>query len=223
MTKPDGTRAGAGAGTGTGWGRGAGAGLALLFLLRAGGACTASDPIFHPEPDGQGGSAVGLGGRQMGGASGTAGYSGPITSEGGFDGGGGRQSPGVGGATVDPYLTGGASGSIGGATGFGGMFQTGGTAGSGSGGTAGTCGQVTSLSECEGRADCYSVFFDPGNCGCAASGCCAHFHHCSDGFVAACAGQVTCAVSAPHCESPYLVSFINGCYEGCVHNKDCAP
>ena len=184
------------------------------------GSCTSSDPIFRA---GEGGAA----GFNLGGDTGSAGRE---AGEGGQTGVGGA-NVGIGGQAGEP------DGQVGGQAGFnnGGQpgFNTGGQAGFNTGGQAGfntggapgggNCDLVVTLTECEARPDCYSVFFDPGNCGCASSGCCAHFHHCADGYAAPCAGQVSCAVSAPHCESPYLVSFRSGCYEGCVHNKDCAP
>jgi hypothetical protein len=199
---------------------------AVGMAVALAGACTSSDPIFR---NGEGGSP-GIGGQVVNGDGG---------GTGGFDPGVGG-SPGIGGqAGYHGELLGGAPGSggqagegiggqagqgIGGQAGEGiGGQGIGGQAAGGAPGNAGTCDQVVTLSDCEARIDCYSVFFDPGNCGCASSGCCAHFHHCADGYAATCAGQVSCAVSAPHCESPYLVSFRSGCYEGCVHNKDCAP
>jgi hypothetical protein len=86
------------------------------------------------------------------------------------------------------------------------------------------CSQVTTLSECEARTDCHSVFVDPGTCGCATVGCCAHFSFCASGDQAQCHGTVACAMAPPFCESPaYVVSYVNNCYEGCVQAKDCAP
>lgn len=85
------------------------------------------------------------------------------------------------------------------------------------------CSSVTTLADCEARSDCHSVFFDPGTCGCAAAGCCAHFQKCVDGDKAACAGTVACTIVKPYCELPYVVSFSGSCYEGCVKQTDCAP
>jgi hypothetical protein len=85
------------------------------------------------------------------------------------------------------------------------------------------CAMVTTLQDCELRTDCHSVFFDPQTCGCAVSGCCSHFTRCADGDKASCSGMVACAIVAPHCEGPYVVSYAGACYEGCVNNKDCAP
>jgi hypothetical protein len=85
------------------------------------------------------------------------------------------------------------------------------------------CAQVTTLPLCEARTDCHSVFVDPGTCGCAAKGCCAHFSRCADGDKAQCAGMPLCKIATPYCEAPYVVSFTASCYEGCVNQKDCAP
>jgi len=85
------------------------------------------------------------------------------------------------------------------------------------------CAQVTTLDACEARTDCHSVFQDPGTCGCAGSGCCAHFSRCADGDKAACTGTPLCKIATPFCESPYVVAHTGSCYEGCVQKKDCAP
>jgi hypothetical protein len=86
-----------------------------------------------------------------------------------------------------------------------------------------SCATVTTLSECEARADCHSVFVDPGTCGCAPLGCCARFNRCADGNTASCNGNPSCDIVTPHCEGPYVVSYTATCYEGCVQAKDCAP
>jgi hypothetical protein len=84
------------------------------------------------------------------------------------------------------------------------------------------CADVSTLDECETRIDCHSVFVDPGTCGCATPGCCAHFSRCADGAWAVCSdATVNCDLATPHCESTYVVSYANGCYEGCVASKDC--
>ena len=88
------------------------------------------------------------------------------------------------------------------------------------------CASVSTLDECEVRTDCHSVFVDPGTCGCAAVGCCAHFSRCADGDLVPCkASAPGCASPPPFCETPvYVVSYANnGCPDGCVQPKDCAP
>jgi hypothetical protein len=85
------------------------------------------------------------------------------------------------------------------------------------------CGQVTTLDQCEARNDCHSVFVDPGTCGCAAVGCCAHFSRCADGNTARCTGIPACDAAIPFCEGPYVVAYTATCYEGCVKKTDCAP
>jgi hypothetical protein len=85
------------------------------------------------------------------------------------------------------------------------------------------CSSLTTLDACGARLDCHSVFFDPGTCGCAVAGCCAHFQKCVDGGKAACTGMVACTIVKPYCELPYVVSYSGSCYEGCVKQTDCAP
>ena len=85
------------------------------------------------------------------------------------------------------------------------------------------CSSVTTLSDCEARTDCHSVFMDPGTCGCGAPGCCAHFSSCADGDKANCKGPALCRAATPFCELPFVVSYTGTCYEGCVNMKDCAP
>lgn len=93
------------------------------------------------------------------------------------------------------------------------------------GAACGPCESVESLEECEARTDCHSVFEDPGTCGCAGVGCCAHFARCADNDRADCTGaNVTCEALTPFCDSPaYVNSYSGSCYEGCVAPKDCAP
>jgi hypothetical protein len=83
------------------------------------------------------------------------------------------------------------------------------------------CSDITTQSACDLRSDCHSVFEDPGTCGCATSGCCARFRSCADGDKADCIGPAACDMLTPHCESPYLVSYRDLCYEGCVKESDC--
>jgi len=203
--------------------------LATLVLSSALAACTVTDPIVDREYPGVGGAPYpGTGGRQL---LGVGGAEVPGTGGGEFPGTGGRQPLGVGGAPwgiggepgVGGAGEGGAEWGIGGAPGTGGR-QPLGTGGAGVGGAPGSdCDQQLTLFDCSARSDCHPVFFDPGSCTCATLGCCTQFHHCASGFTAVCTGTVTCAVLPPHCESPYLISYRNGCYEGCVHYRDCPP
>jgi hypothetical protein len=89
-------------------------------------------------------------------------------------------------------------------------------------GTSASCSQVTTQTECDGRSDCHSVFVDPGTCGCAAAGCCAHFNRCAEGGHANCSGPVACMAPQPFCEAPYVLSYTGVCYEGCVRQSECA-
>jgi Kazal-type serine protease inhibitor domain len=89
---------------------------------------------------------------------------------------------------------------------------------------SGGCSQVTTQTECDSRSDCHSVFQDPGTCGCAPAGCCAHFNRCADGGRANCNPPVQfgCTIIQPFCEAPYVLSYTNVCYEGCVLQSECA-
>jgi hypothetical protein len=93
------------------------------------------------------------------------------------------------------------------------------------GSVCGTCAEVLTFDECEARADCHSVFEDPGTCGCGSVGCCARFDRCADGDTADCQeASVQCDALTPFCDNPaYVVSVAGTCYEGCVDPKDCAP
>ena len=88
------------------------------------------------------------------------------------------------------------------------------------------CDQVTTVEECDARSDCHSVFTDPGTCGCASIGCCAHFSGCAPGDHGQCRqpSGLACRIATPFCESPaFVVSYTSNCYEGCVRADDCAP
>jgi hypothetical protein len=89
----------------------------------------------------------------------------------------------------------------------------------------GACSSLTTLADCQGRSDCHAVFTDPGTCGCATSGCCAHFSRCADGGKALCTQPtgIACAMPTPFCESPYVLSYTAVCYEGCVLSSECGP
>ena len=84
-----------------------------------------------------------------------------------------------------------------------------------------TCSQLTTETSCNARGDCHAVFVDPGTCGCAGAGCCAHFDRCVDGGKANCAGPATCKAATPFCEAPFVVSYTGSCYEGCVRQSEC--
>jgi len=85
------------------------------------------------------------------------------------------------------------------------------------------CDQATTLDACDARPDCHPVFVDNRTCGCAALGCCAKFSRCAAGATALCkAPPIACDALTPYCEGPYVVSYTNACYEGCVRSSDCA-
>jgi len=188
------------------------------------------------------GGSIGAGGATPTG--GTIGAGGVKPPNGGTIGAGGVKPPnggtmGAGGAKPPNGGTiggGGATGA-GGAGGTGGVTCTGsvcppadaGCEGGGCSRDAGTsdafsgsCSQVTTEAECDGRGDCHSVFVDPGTCGCAAAGCCAHFSRCADGGRANCSGPATCLAPQPFCEAPYVLSYVSNCFEGCVRQSECA-
>jgi len=87
-----------------------------------------------------------------------------------------------------------------------------------------TCAQATTAAECAALTNCHAVYVDPGNCDCAASGCCTQFSLCANGGQADCKGAgLACTISSPSCESPYVMSYTTDCYEGCVLSTECAP
>jgi len=162
-----------------------------------------------------------------------------------MDGGGGSGSPtGTGGDAGSSNPTGGGSGSSSGGSNNGGSNSGGSNSGAGGdlgvGGhdagnftdakadasskldaAAGSCAQETTVAACDARTDCHSVFVDPHTCGCAALGCCAHFHACAEGKKANCTGPVGCTIPTPYCEGPYVISYANACYEVCVRATAC--
>jgi hypothetical protein len=136
----------------------------------------------------------------------------------------GQGGSGVGGAiTVVP--TGGAlkGGTDGGLRGVGGAAGAGGAIDGGAlDAPLPKCGDVITQVECDARDDCYSVFEDKNDCGCATPGCCARFKSCSTGSSANCLDNAMCEVMSPVCNPPYVVSYKGLCYEGCVFQDDCA-
>jgi hypothetical protein len=181
---------------------------ALVVALSYLGAC-GKESSLHPQ-GGDGGDAGG-GGNGSGGMGGTGGSppgAGGYVGDGGFNGPGGYGTggsppPGAGGYVGD--------GGFNGAGGY------------GTGGEPAPCAQAGTQAACDANPWCYSVFFDPHNCACAGLGCCARFDHCALGAGAQCYGGVSCALTPPFCEGPYVVSYRGDCFEGCVNNPDCAP
>ena len=85
------------------------------------------------------------------------------------------------------------------------------------------CAYIETLEECEVEYGCHPVFEDPGTCGCAGIGCCARFASCAQGSQADCVGPANCERVTPFCDDPaYVVSYANGCFEGCVRPEICA-
>jgi hypothetical protein len=85
------------------------------------------------------------------------------------------------------------------------------------------CSSETTEAACNARGGCHSVFVDPGICDCAPAGCCTHFSRCADGPANCNSGALACKIAAPDCEGPYVISYSELCYEGCVRATECAP
>ncbi len=86
-----------------------------------------------------------------------------------------------------------------------------------------SCDGLANQAACAARADCHAVYEPAQTCGCAPAGCCTFYARCATGAKASCSGTVTCRAAQPACEGPYVVSYANGCYEGCVLSNECAP
>jgi hypothetical protein len=172
------------------------------------------------ESGGAAGSSTGGTAGTQGGSGGTSGSSGASGATSGTGGTGGTESSGGSGGAAGTGASAGDAGANGGFAGDGGSA---GVAAAGGDDGTGPCADVTTRDECDARSDCHSVFFDPQNCPCAALGCCAQFSLCAEGDRADCDATVTCRRAAPHCEGPYVISYVGFCYEGCVRADDCAP
>jgi hypothetical protein len=89
------------------------------------------------------------------------------------------------------------------------------------------CDAVNTQTECDARPDCHAVY-EPALCQCN-NCCCVFYGRCASGGGANCKGPTTCTIPPPNCTDPacqgaYAVSFgPNGCYEGCVQIRECAP
>jgi hypothetical protein len=90
------------------------------------------------------------------------------------------------------------------------------------------CPACTGLDEasCSANAGCHPVYNDPNTCACAPLGCCIQFSHCAVGANADCVapqGAPMCGMAPPVCEGEngYVVAYANGCYDGCVHAREC--
>jgi hypothetical protein len=190
------------------------------------------------------GGALGSGGVTVPSAGGRGGAS--TASSGGIAGTGGI----LGGGGVTMASTGGrGDASIGGGGGVAGISGTGGLGPGGDGGTTkldggvadvgkdvplgadggavdtGTvaCSDLTTEASCRARGDCHPVFADMLVCGCASPGCCIRFSRCTEGKVNCTPPeQFTCTTSQPPCSGDYVVSYADGCYEGCVPSTDCS-
>jgi hypothetical protein len=75
---------------------------------------------------------------------------------------------------------------------------------------------------CGSTTGCHAVYEDPGTCDCVPAGCCTRFKSCAAGPAVCTQPQLTCERAAPECDGPYVVSYKNGCYEGCVKAQECA-
>lgn len=87
------------------------------------------------------------------------------------------------------------------------------------------CAAVTTQVACDARTDCHSVFGKCSGCSCPTAGCGVGFIGCADGGTASCMGMTSCQSTPPDCTSTntttYVVSYANGCYEGCVRPSEC--
>jgi hypothetical protein len=88
------------------------------------------------------------------------------------------------------------------------------------------CASVADQLSCDARTDCHSVFGKCTNCPCPSAGCGVAFIGCAAGANASCMGTTTCHRTPPDCTSTnetttYVVSYANGCYEGCVPPREC--
>ena len=86
------------------------------------------------------------------------------------------------------------------------------------------CNMITNELDCAQRNNCHAVYADRGVCDCSTPGCCIGFSFCADGRPAVCYSMVSCDFAPPPaCGGPYVTSYVNGCYEGCVLANECAP
>jgi hypothetical protein len=86
------------------------------------------------------------------------------------------------------------------------------------------CSKLTTELTCTQETQCHAVY-EPGACGCAAC-CCTPFSRCATGGKADCKGPALCNSAPPPCANTacnpaFVVSYANGCYEGCVHQSEC--
>lgn len=164
---------------------------------------------------GSGGSVQGQGGSTVVGTI----ASGGVLGSGGASATGGTTVWGSGGATGRKDAGNGAGGlGVGGST----VVADGGAIDGGSpDAPLPKCNEVTTQAECDARDDCYSVFEDKNDCGCATPGCCARFKSCSNGSYANCLDNASCEMIPPVCNPPYVLAYKNLCYEGCVFQDDC--
>jgi hypothetical protein len=196
---------GAGGATLTGGSTGAGGATLAGGSTESGGATQTGGATLTGGSTGAGGATLAGGSTESGGATQTGGAKGTAGTKSSTGGSGGTTCTGSGCLQVDAGCTG-----------------SGCSKDAGNSDAAGSCGQVTTRTECDGRNDCHSVFVDPGNCGCAALGCCAKFSRCADGASAKCSGIAMCELAPPRCEGSFVRSYTSNCWEGCVSQDKCA-
>lgn len=174
-----------------------------------------------PGAGGSGSDAASLGGSAGTAVGGSAGGAGGT----GASGRGGTAAGGAGAGGGGVRATGGNA--VGGAGSGGATVLDAGCDGSGCGVDAGdndlgvaSCGQISTQSACDLRADCHSVFASTG-CELDAGHTCERFQHCADGRKANCAGPALCDSVAPTCPPGDVVAYVGSCYEGCVHQNQC--
>ena len=108
------------------------------------------------------------------------------------------------------------------------------TPGSGECGTGGcpgymcppACAQATTAADCAATIGCHAVYYDPGTCDCAVSGCCTEFTLCP---TAPGEGRLQRRVVGMPYRAAVLrvawdvISYSGSCYEGCVLSTERAP
>jgi hypothetical protein len=87
------------------------------------------------------------------------------------------------------------------------------------------CKALTAEADCRARSDCHAIYSyqDPSVCGCPTVDCCIGFSMCADGKPDCVPpAQFSCTVAQRYCAGAYVLSYVGGCYEGCVLSTDCS-
>jgi hypothetical protein len=87
------------------------------------------------------------------------------------------------------------------------------------------CSALTIEADCRARSDCHAIYGyqDPTVCGCATVDCCVLFSRCIAGKPDCVPPeQFSCTIAQPYCAGDYVLSYVGGCFEGCVLGTDCS-